>query len=180
MHLELKDWIDVTSASAAVLALLVSLASFRTSSKALRLSEKQDQRKEPQLIAELLTSYFERLPNGGKLYAFSLSVRNPSDSNNAIAMVEMHVRYSLKGANSILVKLPSMSNASSSDDPQPRLAGPTSIPAHEAIQGWCSFLVAPQLLNGNPIESYHIAITDTHGLDTNVEVLVVNEKKHAT
>jgi hypothetical protein len=79
-------WIGIASASAAWLALLLSVFNFRTSRKALQLSEKQEERRKPLLVPYLQQGYIWPGPRPNiRVYAFLLSISNRSDNNNAVA-----------------------------------------------------------------------------------------------
>ncbi len=175
-----KDWTDVVVAGAAIAALLVSLRSLRVSSRALQLSEKQERRKEPRLVPKLLDSCFEDLAEGDRAYSLSLSVGNPTDSDNAIAQIEMHLRYRIDDSASITVKLsPSVGTCSPASSIGPRLVAPSRIAAHDTISGWCDFIVKPGIVGGHMIDGYKIVLTDSHQVETAVEPFVVSEKRHA-
>jgi hypothetical protein len=175
-----KEWPDIVVAGMAVAAFIVAVMSFRVSSRALRLSEKQEQRRQPRLIPRLLASQFENRPEGGRVYSFSLSVGNPTDSDNAIAQIEMHLRYLIDGSTPITVKLPpSVGSCDRANDTSPRLITPCRVAAHDTVSGWCNFVVTPDILGGRAIEGYQIVLTDSHQADASVDALVVSEKQHA-
>lgn len=175
-----KDWTDIVVAVMAVAAFIVAVGSFRVSSRALRLSEQQDQRKQPRLFSRLLDSHFENLAEGGRVYSFWLSVGNPTDSDNAIAQIEMHLRYLIEGDVAMTVKLPALpvSICAPMND-HPRLIMPSRIAAHDIASGWCDFVIKPGILSGRRIEGYQIVLTDSHQAETSVDALVVSEKRHA-
>jgi hypothetical protein len=177
MEALIKEWTDIVVAAAAVAALIISFVSLRVSSRALQLSEKQERRKEPQLVPHLLDSDFEDLSGGDRVYSFWLSVRNPTDSDNAVAQIEMHLRYLVDGVTSVTVKLPSSNSGDPAND-RPRLATPSRVAAHDTVSGWCNFVVKPGLLNGRPIEGYQIVLTDSHQAEATIDALVVREKRH--
>ena len=177
LKMSAKDWTDIVVAVMAVAAFIVAVGSFRVSSRALRLSEQQEQRKQPRLVPRLLESHCESMEDGGRFYSFSLSVGNPTDSDNAIAQIEMHLRYFIEGATSMMVKLPLCRR--SPDDSRGRLITPSRVAAHDTVSGWCEFLLKPDFLGGRTIDGYQIVLTDSHQAETSVEALVVSEKRHA-
>ncbi len=175
-----KDWTDVVVAVTAVAALIVALRSLGVSSRALRLSEKQEQRKQPRLVPKLLDSHFENLTEGGRVYSFLLSVANPTDSDNAIAQIEMHLRYVIEGDVSMIVKLPtSPIGICDRANDHPRLTTPSRIAAHDTASGWCDFVIKPGILSGRAIEGYQIVLTDSHQAERSIDALVVSEKRRA-
>jgi len=175
-----EDWTDIVVAIMAIAAFIVSVASLLVSLRALRLSEKQEKRKQPQLFPSLLESHFENLLEGGRIYSFWLLVRNATDSDNAIAQIEMHLRYLIDSDVSMTVKLPpSEVNMSGHVNNYPRLIAPSRIAAHDTASGWCNFLVKPGILAGHKIEGHQIVLTDSHQAETHVDALVVSEKPRA-
>jgi hypothetical protein len=179
LRVSAKDWTDIVVAVTAVAALIVALRSFGVASRALRLSEKQEQRKQPRLVPRLLDSHFENLTEGGRVYSFSLSVGNPTDSDNAIAQIEMHLRYLIDGDVSMTVKLPPSVGICARANDHPRLITPSRIAAHDTVSGWCDFVVKPGILSGRTIDGYQIVLTDSHQAERSVDALVVSERRHA-
>jgi hypothetical protein len=175
-----KDWTDNVAAVMAVAAVIISVGSLWVSSRALRLSEQQEKRKQPRIFPALLDSHFENLTEGGRVYSFLLSVRNPTDSDNAIAQIEMHLRYLIDGYMSMTVKLPLSSGGIRAPmNDQRRLITPSRVAAHDTVSGWCDFIVKPGILSGRMIEGHQIVLTDSHQAETSVDALVVSEKRHA-
>ena len=175
-----KSWTDIVVAGMAVAAFIVSVGSFKVSLQALRLSQRQDDRKQPKLSLSLLDSYFESLPETGRLYSFLLSLGNPTDSDNAVAQIEMHLSYVIEDNILMTVKLPpSLADFDSYTNNHPRLRTPFRITAHDTASGWCNFLIAPGVLGGRRVESYQIVVTDSHLAETSVDAFVVSEKRHA-
>ncbi len=179
LQMSVKDWADAVVAVMAVAAFIVAVGSYRVSSRALRLSEQQEQRKRPRLFPRLLDSHFENLTEGGRVYSFWLSVANPTDSDNAIAQIEMHLRYLIDDDVSITVKLPPSSvRVCASMGDRPRLIAPSRIAAHDTASGWYDFVIKPAMLSGRTIEGYQIVLTDSHQAEASVDALVVSEKRH--
>jgi hypothetical protein len=180
LRMSAKNWTDIVVSVMAVAAFVVAVGSFRVSSRALRLSEQQEQRKQPRLFPRLLDSHFESMAEGGRVYSFWLSVGNPTDSDNAIAQIEMHLRYLIDGDVSMTVKLPPSSlGIRDPTNDHPRLITPARIAAHDTASGWCNFVVKPGILSGRTIDGYQIVLTDSHQAETSVDALVVSEKRHA-
>lgn len=174
-----KDWTDIVVALTAVAALVVSAMSLRVSLRALRISEQQERRKEPRLAPKLLDSYFNKSNRVDRVYSFWLSVGNPTDSDNAIAQIDMHLSYHVDDATLVTVKLPPLNVRDSEHDSRPRLLTPCRIEAHDTVSGWCDFIVKSDLLNGRAIDAYRIVLTDSHHNETAVDPLVVGENPHA-
>jgi hypothetical protein len=101
-------------------------------------------------------------------------------SDNAIAQIEMHLRYRIDDSASITVKLsPSVHTRPRANSIRPRLIAPSRVAAHDTISGWCDFIVKPDIIGGHTIDGYQIVLTDSHQGEAAVEPLVVSEKRHA-
>lgn len=174
----IAEWTNIAAATTAVAAFVLSIASYRTASRALWISEQQEQRKRPQLFLSLLDSSIHRAPQGESIYSFWLSIRNPTDSDNALALIEMHIRYVIVGGVSLTVKLPT-SSGSALVGKEARLVIPSRVAAHDTISGWCEFILNPNVINGHTIDGYQIVLTDSHQAETSVEAILVTEKRHA-
>ena len=179
MEILLKQWLDIVTVIVAIAAFAVSLASLWLSSRALRLSEKQERRRQPLLIPHLLDSHFEALADGAKLYSFSISVTNPSDSDNAIARVELFLRYYLEDETLMTVRLPVEDGIRGDEEVRGRLSVPARIGAHDTISGWVFFAVKPLVLHGRVVDGYQLALIDTHQSLAKIDISLVGEKRHA-
>jgi hypothetical protein len=169
----------VASAAAAWFGLLLSAISLSTSRKAVRITERQEERRRPLLVADLLQGHYQTTPDGdARVYMFQIAVSNRSDSNNAIARVELRITHNLRGSVDATLKLPA-------DAPHRRdaaalagdsLAIPSAIGAHQTISGWCSFRAERSILERpDRIRRYEIAIVDSDGNETMVEPIIVRE-----
>src|ERR1700730_1796073 len=84
----------VASATAAWMALLLSVLNFFMSRKALRISEQQEARRKPSVVAYLQDGYIAvGIKAGSRIYAILISLSNRSDSNNAIAQAVLLLTY---------------------------------------------------------------------------------------
>jgi hypothetical protein len=170
---------DILAVGVPIVALVISLASLSFSRRAIQLSERQEKRKQPLLVLELDDSYFEVLQGGRRIYSFHLSVKNPSDSDNAIARVDMHLRYVLDSGISITAKLPAVELGDKADT-RKCLVAPLRVSAHDTVLGWCDFIVEPGVLNGHQIEAYQIVVSDSQDAAATIEPLVVQMKQNET
>lgn len=177
MPATLKEWFDIAVAATAIAAFLVSLVSLFFSWRATQLADRQEARRKPQLLPRLLEGHFVALPNGARSYSFKLSVRNPSDSDNAVAAIDLHVSYAVRGGVMVTAKLPASVQRSEPPQATPAFAVPSKLAAHDAIAGWCDFLVEREILSGG-IESYRLVLTDSHEVQASVDVFIVREKSH--
>jgi len=175
-------WTDKVTAIAAGVALLVSFVSLYFSWCAQRLANEQERRRRPQLIPALLNGYFHVDPGSkARIYAFYLSVSNPTDSDNAVASTDLHLTYLTSKNLAMTIKL-------SQDDtesirfvrgPAAHLTVPTHIAAHSTIAGWTYFRVDSAILAGARIEGHRVVLTDSHQSESSVEPINVQEYRHA-
>jgi hypothetical protein len=77
----------------------------RTSRKCLRLAEAQDLRRRPTLVAYLADGYC-KIDDRERLMAFSVSLTNPSDSNNGVGLIELQVDYLTETGVQMRIKIP--------------------------------------------------------------------------
>lgn len=175
MEQQIKDWAPL---GISIVALLFSFAGIGFSRRAVRLAERQEERKNPLLVPELREGYFVKRQDDARVYFFLLSVRNPTDSDNAIARIELHLRYLLNSGVPITAKFgPDKPNVFF--DNRIRLHAPHRIGARDTVSGWCDFTIEAAALNGNSIDGYQIVLADSHGTDATVNVLVIHERTHA-
>src|SRR5690242_12211535 len=90
-------------------ALLVSVCSAiysgRKASRALAISEGQEQRHQPQFRIYLANTHRYFTPQR-QVFEFQMSVSNPTDINNAVARAELQVTYVLKNDVSLVCRIP--------------------------------------------------------------------------
>ncbi|RSC11989.1 hypothetical protein EFR00_07125 [Rhizobium sophoriradicis] len=141
-----------------------------------RLALKQDARKVPALTC-YLSHGFQKTDGSGRAFSLLVQVRNPSDTNNAIANAELAVRYLTKERVLMTLKLPANRDAAGSfvrgqDD---MLSLPVKVPAHEVVSGWLHFRAPVDLLSGMAIDGYELEITDTHEAKTTIAPNLMQE-----
>src|ERR1700761_2773400 len=85
-------WFDLTK-SLAIAGFCVSLVSLYLTWQNRRLVLAQEMRRLPRLIPTLVHGYYHNEDNLGRIYAFHLTVANPTDSNNAVATAELSITY---------------------------------------------------------------------------------------
>lgn len=169
-----SGWTDGISAGASVLALVVSAFSFAIAMKAQRLSEAQERRRSPQLHASLLDSKVTRDLEGHRQYAFHLTLRNPSDSDNAVERIELHIRYAV-GAAEMTLKLEALAGRREGHDVN--LTSPVSVGSHQAARGWVVFDLPASLAPPHGATAYRVVLTDIHGTEIVVEPLLLSEDR---
>jgi hypothetical protein len=141
-----------------------------------KLALRQEQRKAPALACSLIHG-FQKSDGSGRAFSVHVLVRNPSDSNNAIANAELVVQYLTTDRMLMTVKLETDERATKKflrgqGDP---IMIPAKIPAHETISGWLHFFAPEELLKGISIDSYSLVLTDTHEEKTSVAPNLMQE-----
>ncbi len=176
MQYDLSKFAEVVSAGAVWLALLLSLLSFIISKKALRLSEQQEERRKPRLVPYLQEGYVRRHAEG-RVYAFLLSVSNPTDSDNAMAALDFQLTYTTKSNVRMAIKVPLHGEIVEpfNDRAVLPLAIPLRLDAHQTAAGWAFFRVEDVLLDGAIVEEHTIVITDSHGMKVQLEPIMIRE-----
>ena len=87
------NWFDLTKALAAA-GFCISLTSLYFTWQNRRLSLAQENCRLPRLIPTLVHGYYQdRETDGGRVYAFHVTVTNPTDTNNALASTELSITY---------------------------------------------------------------------------------------
>lgn len=178
MDLNASFWVAVSSAVAAWVAALFAYSTARTSKRSFQLTELQEKRRKPKLIPYLSSAYYKPAPlNRYSVYAFSISVSNPSDIDNAIAFLELQVTYTIPEGTKMTLKVPHDPKLSTifSDIEHVHFAIPESIGAHQTIAGWVFFKIDNTLITDFDIDSYKLVITDSHDISTHLEPIVVRE-----
>lgn len=146
--------------------------SLRLSYRAQALAERQEKRRMPNLLAALLETKARWFRDGRREVSFELSVSNPTDADNAIATIDLRVRYRIDGEETTLkVRL------SPEDGVMPsggkKLLAPVPVPAHGTIQGWCNFVTPAGALSNREVQGHEVILIDTHGAATFVPALTI-------
>jgi hypothetical protein len=168
----------VASATAAWMALLLSVLNFFTSRKALRISEQQEARRKPWVVPYLEDGYIAvGAKAGSRVYAILISLSNRSDSNNAIAQAVLHLTYVKSNRTQLTLKVGAESEPPSAftDKSANHLRVPIRIDAHQTVSGWCFFSVDDAIVEGSRIDRTRVAFVDTYGNESTVESLIIRE-----
>lgn len=174
--------VEAIIATVAALAALAS-AGFayvvsRQGKRALLLAERQEARRRPSLVLYLSEGYVRHF--GGeaayRLYAFLLSISNPSDIANSVARIDLYVTYTTKQSLRMTIKVECKPFQSVEfGDAQNSLSTPFALSSHETSAGWAYFRVEEELLNDSVIDGYSVVATDSHGIPTGIESVIVRE-----
>ena len=177
---ELSTITAVTSAIAAWIALLLSIVNVRTSRKALRLSEQQEERRKPSLSVYLQEGFISP-SESARVYAFLLSVSNRSDNNNSVAEASLRLTYSKSEVSELTVRFPARA-----ETPEPfrsnqgRMPIPTRVDAHQVVSGWYFFSVDNAIIENARVERVIVTLRDTHGNDVTFEPMLLREYSDET
>jgi hypothetical protein len=176
------EWFDFTR-TVAIAGFCISVFNLYFTWQSRKLAREQEHRRLPRLVSSLINGYFQKDKEaGGRVYAFLVTVTNPTDSNNAIAKADLAITCLTADRTQMTVKI--RTNGSSAlnfvKGQDAALAVPASISAHNAISGWLRFHVPAALLEGVAIESYRLVFTDPHGEETSVAPILVQEYRDET
>jgi hypothetical protein len=168
----------VASATAAWMALLLSVLNFFASRKALRISEQQEARRKPSVVAYLQEGYIAvGVKPGSRVYAILTSLSNRSDSNNAIAQATLLLTYVKYSGTRLTLKVSAEGELPSAfaDKSANHIRVPIRIDAHQTVSGWCFFAVDDAILEDSHIDRTQVAFVDSHGNESTVEPLIIRE-----
>jgi hypothetical protein len=174
-----KFWMSVSSAAIACWAAFNSWRSRRIATRALAISEIQEQRRHPHLSIYLSTGYRRYLPKR-QLFSFFVSVSNPTDINNSISQAELQVTYVLDGDITAVCRIPHKPEIAERVNTTEASGAavfslPARIDAHQTVAGWLLFAVDNELISGRTIDSHKIILEDSHGVSAQTEPIVVRD-----
>ncbi len=172
-------WVPLAAAVAAWVAAIFAYLTARRAGRALRLAEQQEERRRPILALYIQGAYLRRVDED-RIYMFLLSVSNPSDSNNAIARIDLRIEYRTASNFLAAVDVPSVSQDDEmfGGDSHSRLEIPIRVDAHHTVAGWVFFRVKKALLEDCTVDTYVIVATDSHGGRASIETALVQEFVH--
>lgn len=178
MSADASVWAAVVSAIAAWVAALIAYQSFRMSKRSLRLAEDQARQRQPKLVPYLTEGYVKSLPEGQfRVYAFAISLSNPSDADNSVAKLELQLSYSRASGTDLAIKLHHDSSLAPNFllDETVVFPVPGRIGAHQTVAGWALFRLDDAVLADADIDAYEVLILDTHGLVSALEPIIIRE-----
>ncbi|HUU26225.1 MAG TPA: hypothetical protein VM123_00300 [archaeon] len=171
-------WVAVASAIAAWAAALFAYLAARISKRSLRLAELQENRRQPKLVPYLSEAYYKKFSHEKyTIYAFFLSISNPSDIDNSIAYLEFKVKCALSKNNKMAIKVthnPKLSKNFGGDEVLP-IYVPARIDAHQTITGWVFFRINDAFIDNYDFDSYTIIIKDSQNALSHLEPIIVRE-----
>jgi hypothetical protein len=167
-------WFGLASAVAAVGAAVFAWVSSRVARQALQLEQQRELRRRPTLVPYLADGLC-RYGQASRTYAFSLSISNPSDIDNSIALVELQIDYVIRDGILMSLKLPAGRAAEFGAGNLSLLVPPLRVDAHQTIAGWLVFELKEALIGNSRIDNYTVLLQDSHGATTRLEQAVIRE-----
>lgn len=175
------SWPDYAAVAIAAFSLLVAtffgVRNSRTARRALKLSERQESRREPRLDLYLNDSMAWRTPaDGSRLFGFHMQIANPTDRRTTITESDLLVTYSRDDV-MMTVKVPHTreNEYSRPEGSVTALDLPLVLNANSAVMGWLLFRIPDDLTGGNPIERYDVTVRDLHDIVESRQVTVLHE-----
>lgn len=163
----LQMWTDVVSAVAAGIALCLSVVSLRQSGRSLRISERQEARQQPNLIATLdAGDYTTANERDDRRYRIAFSVQNRSDADNAIVRAELRLTY----------RLPEGIIMAARVQAAPESGLPFRLESRDSIRKECQFSV-PATIWRHRIEAYTVELVDTYDRAMTMDPILLSERR---
>jgi hypothetical protein len=175
------SWPDYAAVAIAVISLGVSVAfglsNRSTARRALRISERQEARRESLLTLHLIEPVaWSQASTSERILGFHILVSNPADRPTSLVTVELHLTYT---AHDVLttVKVPLAGDVSGTVVPTEvaTVDLPVRVDANDAVSGWFLFRVSHELTGWAPVERYDVVIRDVHGIEESLQVTVFRE-----
>jgi hypothetical protein len=162
-------WGPIVSFALAAAALLVSLSQRATAKKALRLSERQEERRMARLDVSLkeTVSWRSRDEPSRWIGTHILAV-NPTDSQGSLIEAELHVAYKTPTGAALVVKIPHGSAPARVREGITPFELPVPLPSNGAVDGWFTFLLDDNLIGKGSIERYEVVVGDARGISQSV------------
>ena len=173
---DLRDWAAVGSALFAGFALLISLVTSRTARRALRLSERQEERRAQRLELYLREAVSFRSSTGSRRrLSCALTVVNPSDSPNSVISADLHV--SLEAPNGVIttIKVPHSPDFSKMMEGSSALSIPLALGPKEATSGQLLFAVDEALTGKSRVDHYELVLHDINKRTESIEMSTFRE-----
>ena len=175
-----KTWISALALFVSGCSAFISWRSWKNSSRALDISERQEKRRQPQLGIYLANGYRQQIP-GRQLFGFLVSVSNPTDINNAIARAELQVVYLLANDAEVVCRVqhnPKLGEDTARDNSAATVFSmPFRVDAHQTVSGWFLFVLDDDVIREDTIDTHALILEDTHGISTKTDPITVREWK---
>lgn len=162
--------VAVVSAVAAWMAVIFAYSGSRTAKRSLDLAHQQEARRRPRIVPYLAEGYTRRTPEQ-RLYAISLSLSNPTDSDNSIAKIELQMRYHKRDGIVMTIRLPHDETLLEGfGRPDIRtFTLPFRMVAHDTSAGWVLFALPLSVIGDAEVDDYTVLLLDSHGISAEIE-----------
>lgn len=171
-------WIAIISAVIALASAWYAARSAKLGQQSLELALQQEKRQRPNLKLYLVDGHVVRFRSQHfRVYAFHTRISNDSDADNSLADLVLMVEHSRSEnlRSSLIVShdqnLATYLNALKNVP----LQVPSKIGAHETLAGYALFRVQDDLLSSSSVEAYLLKAIDSHGIESAIEPILVNE-----
>jgi hypothetical protein len=169
-------WLAAASLVIAACSAILSWRSFQNARKALAISERQEKRREPEFRVYLVNGY-RRLVQDRQVFAFTVSISNPSDINNSVVRAELRAlcvadqtQIVLRVEHDGTLDLPI--EDARQQGPNPFIL-PARIDAHQTISGCLLFAIPNAIIGERTIDKHDLILEDTHGVPTVADSIMV-------
>lgn len=171
-------WVEVApiviSALALVVAVVLGLRNRGTSKKALRLAERQEERRNSRIDLYINDS-IEWKQTAARVVGIHAVVANPTDGPTSLVHAELHVTYDLGGTVTTIRIRAETSDPTGLPPGVASLELPARLDANDAVSGWLLFLLKDGLTGDRPVERYDLIARDVHGKEESVQLGVFRE-----
>ncbi len=171
-------WISLASLGLAGWSSVASWRSVQTAKRALAISEGHEERRRPQL-GIYRAKGFRRYEATRQVFSFLVSITNPTDIDNSIAMVELQITYALDGGIKAACRIshnPEFAEAVESAAGLAHIISlPTRVDAHQTVAGWLIFSLNHDLVAGRTIDTQKIILEDSHGVHNETDAIFVTD-----
>jgi hypothetical protein len=173
-----RIWISALALLVSICSAVISWRSARNAARALAISQRQEERRQPQLGIHLFNGYRRLVPKR-QLFGFLVSVSNPTDIDNSIVRAELQVTYLLEGDAKAVCRIqhnPTLREDTVDNALPPNVfALPARIDAHQTVSGWLLFSLDNDVFRKATIDAHSLILEDTHGVSTNTDSIMVRE-----
>src|SRR5690349_14196824 len=104
MHPPVWTSLTITTLCISLVALSASLVSLWFGWRNHLRAEEHDRRRKPKLEIDLRHSRILKSP-AGRLYCFQVQVRNPTDTDNAISLIELRTVFNMANGTELIAKV---------------------------------------------------------------------------
>lgn len=164
--------LSITTLAISLVALTASLTSLWFGWRNHLRAEAQDRRRKPALSLDLRDARILPSPSG-RFYCFHIQVKNPSDTDNAISLIELRVIFTMPSGAALIAKIAQVDPALFPVTLGEALSPPVKVGAHNIVTGWCVFELQTALVGDKAVESYEVHFHDTHALSSTIAPRVI-------